>query len=75
MNSGWHPDTDTTPTPGEVVAMAAVLEGKHGRWAADVAEFFSMFHGQRGAAGRSWAWNSVADTVRKRERARTHPRV
>ncbi len=70
MASGWHPDEDTTPNPGEVVAMAQVLEGRHGRWAADVAEFFSVFHSQRGDAGRSWAWTSVAETVRRRERNR-----
>jgi hypothetical protein len=74
MASGWQPDEDTTPTPGEVVAMAAVLEGRHGRLAAEVAEFFSAFHSQRGDAGRSWAWNSVADTVRRRERARSQQR-
>jgi hypothetical protein len=50
--------------------MAQVLEGRHGRWAADVADFFSTFHGQRGDAGRSWAWCSVAETVRRRERSR-----
>jgi hypothetical protein len=50
--------------------MAQVLEGRHGRWAAEVAEFFSIFHSQRGDAGRSWAWTSVAETVRRRERAR-----
>lgn len=70
MASGWHPDEDVTPTPGEVVAMASVLEGRHGRWAADVADFFSIFHSQKGDAGRSWAWCSVAETVRRRERAR-----
>lgn len=70
MASGWHPDEDATPTPGEVTAMAQVLEGKHGRHAADVADFFSAFHGQRGDAPRSWAWCSVADTVRRRDRAR-----
>lgn len=72
MASGWQPKGDATPTPGEVVAMASVLEGRHGQWAADVAEFFSTFHGQRGDIGRSWAWRSVAKTVRRRGRARQH---
>lgn len=70
MTSGWYPEGGTTPTPGEVAAMASVLEGRHGRWAAEVAEFFSTFHGQRGDAGRSWAWRSVAKTVRRRGRER-----
>lgn len=71
MNIGWHPDEDATPTPREVENMAAVLEGKHGRLAAEVADFFSTYHGQSGDAGRSWAWAGVAELVRQRERQRT----
>ena len=39
--------------------MVAVLEGRHGCWAADVAEFFSTMHSLKGDAGRSWAWAGV----------------
>ena len=70
MNTGWHPDEDATPTPHEVENMAAVLEGRHGRYAAEVADFLSTYHGQGGDAGRSWAWAGVAELVRKRERQR-----
>lgn len=67
----WHPDNDATPTPGEVDLMAEVLEGRHGTLAADVADFFSEYHGGHGDAGRSWAWAGVAERVRWRERHRT----
>jgi len=50
--------------------MASVLEGRHGRYAADVADFFALFHSQAGDAGRCWAWSGVAETIRKRERQR-----
>jgi hypothetical protein len=56
MASGWHFQDDATPTPGEVEAMVAVLEGRHGVLAAEVAEFFSTLHSLKGDAGRSWAW-------------------
>jgi hypothetical protein len=61
---------DTTPTPAEVEAMVAVLEGRHGLWAAEVAEFFSTLHSLKGDAGRSWAWAGVAELVRRRTAAR-----
>ncbi|MEO0671827.1 MAG: hypothetical protein AAFZ05_07340 [Pseudomonadota bacterium] len=67
----WHPNDDATPTPEEVEGMATMLEGRHGLFAADVADFFSTFHGQRGDAGRSWAWQGVAERVRYRTRCRT----
>ena len=70
MASGWHFQEDATPTPGEVEAMVAVLEGRHGAWAADVAEFFSTLHSLKGDAGRSWAWAGVAEMVRRRAEAR-----
>jgi hypothetical protein len=70
MASGWHFREDATPTPGEVEAMVAVLEGKHGDLAADVAEFFSTLHSLKGDAGRSWAWAGVAEMVRRRAEAR-----
>jgi hypothetical protein len=66
----WHADNDTTPTPAEVLTMAEVLEGQHGVFAADVAEFFSVSHSLRGDAGRCWAWAGVAETVRQRSLAR-----
>jgi len=50
--------------------MVAVLEGRHGAWAADVAEFFSTAHSLKGDAGRSWAWAGVAEMVRRRAEAR-----
>ncbi len=61
---------DATPSPREVELMAVVLEGRHGSFAADVAEFFSSVHSQKGDAGRSWAWAGVAKIVRKREQER-----
>jgi hypothetical protein len=67
MTGSWHPDTDATPTPRDVEFMAATLESRHGFHAAEVADFFSILHGQQGDAGRSWAWAGVAELVRKRE--------
>jgi hypothetical protein len=54
--------------------MACVLEGRHGLFAADVAEFFSTYHSQGGDAGRSWAWAGVAETIRRREQDRLSER-
>ena len=70
MAASWHPESDTTPTPREVATMAAVLEGRHGCHAVEVAEFFSTFHSQSGDAGRCWAWAGVAEAIRRREQAR-----
>jgi hypothetical protein len=75
MHSGWQFRVDSTPTPIEVDAMVAVLEGRHGIWAADVAEFFSTLHSLKGDAGRSWAWANVADRVRHRTELRQHEPV
>ena len=50
--------------------MAVVLEGRHGNFAADVAEFFSTLHRQQGDTSRSRAWAGVARMVRKREQDR-----
>lgn len=66
--------TDPTPTPRDVAAMAEVLEGRHGLHAAAVAEFFASYHGEKGDAGRAWAWSGVAELVRIRERARLESR-
>jgi hypothetical protein len=70
MTSTWQSTEDPTPNPKEVDFMATVLEGRHGLYAADVAEFFSSLHSDRGDAGRSWAWAGVAEIVRQRERKR-----
>jgi hypothetical protein len=70
MTSGWHFRENATPTPGEVEAMAAVLEGRHGVWAAEVADFFATAHSLKGDAGRSWAWAGVAELARRRAEAR-----
>jgi hypothetical protein len=70
MMGVWHPDEDVTPTPKDVELMAAVLEGRHGDHAAQVAEFFASLHSQRGDAGRCWAWSGVAERVRQREHHR-----
>jgi hypothetical protein len=70
MPQRWHPNEDATPTPRDVREMACVLEGRHGRFAAEVAEFFSTQHALGGDAGRSWAWAGVAETIRQRERQR-----
>lgn len=70
MSLHWHPDEDVTPTPREVDTMACVLEGRHGAHAAEVADFFSSLHSQKGDAGRCWAWAGVAEKVRQRARQR-----
>jgi hypothetical protein len=70
MSASWHPDEDATPTPTDVAEMAVVLEGRHGLFAAEVADFFSTFHALSQDAGRSWAWAGVAATIRARERKR-----
>ncbi|MFA5955002.1 hypothetical protein [Hyphomicrobium sp.] len=63
-------ELDFTPPPQDLGAMAEVLESKHGIHAAGIAEFFALYHGQKGDAGRSWAWTGVAELVRTRERER-----
>ena len=69
--ANWHPDEqDTTPTPGEVEMMAAVLEGRHGVHAEHVAQFFSDVNAQKGDASRSWAWAAVTERVRMRTTSR-----
>ena len=70
MTVTWHPEGDATPSPREVAFMAASLEAQHGKCAAEIADFFSSFHCQKGDAGRSWAWAGVAEMVRKREQDR-----
>lgn len=70
MSSGWHFNGQMTPSQGEMEAMAAVLESRHGIWAAEVAEFFAEAHSLRGDKGRSWAWSGVAESVRRKEEER-----
>lgn len=67
MDQSWQPDVDATPTPGEVEMMAAVLEGRHGVYAGEVAQFFVDWNAQKGDAPRSWAWAAVNERVRRRE--------
>lgn len=70
MSTTFETDQDITPTPAEVESMATLLEGVHGNFAAEVAEFFSTKHSIDGDAGRSWAWAGVAERVRIRTRQR-----
>jgi hypothetical protein len=56
----------------ECDAMASVLEARHGLHAAEVAEFFSVFHFQSGDEARSLVWADVAERVRDRQRDRQH---
>ena len=70
MQANWHPEQGVTANPAEVDTMATVLEARHGVLASEIAEFFAAFHGQKGDASRSWAWNIVAETIRRRECSR-----
>ena len=70
MVSGWHFKGAQTPSLGEVEAMAAVLEGRHGVWAAEVAEFLAMAHSLKGDRDRGFAWSGVADVVRRKTEER-----
>ena len=70
LNATWNADLDFTPPPQDLGAMAEVLESKHGFFAAGIADFFALYHGQKGDVGRAWAWTGVAELVRSRERER-----
>ena len=61
---------DATPALGEVETMVSVLEGRHGAWAAEIADFFATFHTLKGDMGRSWAWAGVAEAARRRAEVR-----
>jgi hypothetical protein len=50
--------------------MACVLEGQHGFFAADIAEFFSTYHAIAGDTGRAQMWTRVAQSIRDRESVR-----
>jgi hypothetical protein len=66
------PDADdVTPcTLRERVSLVEVLEGRHGQFAASVAEFFRCHHDLRGNITRAQAWADVAELVRRREQQR-----
>jgi len=66
----WEADLEFTPMPRDVGAMAEILESKHGGLAAEIADFFALYHGQKGDAGRAWVWSGVAELVRNREQVR-----
>jgi hypothetical protein len=70
MSSAWHLRGGWTPAPIDVDTLVAVLEGRHGVWAADVAEFFATLNSLKGDVGRSWAWAHVAERVRHRAHVR-----
>ncbi|MDX2201765.1 MAG: hypothetical protein NW223_03375 [Hyphomicrobiaceae bacterium] len=70
IGSGWHFNGDALPSQGEVDAMAAVLESRHGMWAEEVAEFFATAHTLKGDKNRAWAWSGVAETVRRKAEER-----
>ena len=66
MSQTWQPHVDATPTPAEVDMMAAVLEGRHGVHAEQVAQFLVDWNAHNGDTSRSWAWTAVTECVRKR---------
>ena len=67
MRESWHPEQGVASNPAELESMATVLEARHGALASEIAEFFAVLHGHKGDASRSWAWNGVAETIRRRE--------
>lgn len=71
----WQAAHDVTPTPNDVECFAVALEGQHGIYAARVAEFFADMHGDRGDAGRAWAWQGVAALVRHRAKLRGRDQI
>src|SRR5690606_18346955 len=65
MSIGQH--WSKQPRSHEANLMALVLEGRHGAFASDIAEFFAALHIEHGDAERSKAWTRVARLVRERE--------
>jgi hypothetical protein len=63
-------DRNLRPAPVEVESMACVLEGRHGFFAAGIAEFFSTYHSIAGDCERSRMWTNVAQSIRDRENTR-----
>ena len=64
MENIWQPKQAMNER--ECEAMAAVLEAKHGLFAAEVADFFATMHTGYGDERRSTAWADVAERVRSR---------
>ncbi len=62
--------SESLSTLQDAELMAVVLEGRHGAFAAEVADFFALLHRQLGDASRAKAWGGVARTVRRREYGR-----
>lgn len=50
--------------------MAVILEGRHGVFAAEVADFMASVHGRLGDVKRCTVWSDVAEVVRTRESTR-----
>jgi hypothetical protein len=67
MSTSPAQKNDSLSTLQDAELMAVVLEGRHGAFAAEVAEFFALLHRQVGDASRSKAWGGVARQVRRRE--------
>lgn len=67
MSTGQHRSKQPPSRTREAELMAVVLEGRHGAFAADIAEFFAAVHVQQADLERSKAWKAVARLVRKRE--------
>ena len=63
-------DSEFESTIGQIQTLASTLEGIHGIYAADVAEFFAEAHGQEGDRGRLRAWSTVAGLIKQREHER-----
>ncbi|HML42112.1 MULTISPECIES: hypothetical protein [Hyphomicrobium] len=70
MRSSSPEKKEDLSTLQDAELMAVVLEGRHGSFAADVAEFFALLHRQLGDLTRSKAWGGVARMVRRREHDR-----
>jgi hypothetical protein len=63
-------DPQQVASPREMARMAAVLEGRHGIHAAEVADFFASLHGETGDPARLWSWAGVAEFIRQRTQRR-----
>lgn len=70
MGNASVQNQEISPPVEDAELMAIVLEGRHGTYAAEVADFFALLHRQLGDKGRSRAWGGVAQLVRRRERDR-----
>ena len=70
MALSWHPDESAPAEASEIELMASVLEGRHGAFAAEIAEFLAASHRQTSDGQRMRAWSRVAEVVRDRLRTR-----